>query len=222
MKKKIKDFVNRLFRKFGTRVVNKRWGPRGFMASFSQLKSEGYNPNVIYDVGASDGSWSLELKQLFSDSQYILFEPLPECADKLIEISENKPEFMYHPCALGSEAAELQLNQHAGQSSFLESKQWVGTKNCVAVKTIDGLVADGACPPPNLIKADVQGFELELLKGAEQSLKTCDFLFLELSWLQIYKGGPYAGEILGYLADRGFHVYDIATYAQRPLDGRLT
>ena len=222
MKNKAKILVNQFFSRFGLRVVNCDWGPRGFMATFNKLKQEKMNPKEIYDVGASNGSWSLELEQLFPDSNYTLFEPLTEHRKELSALASRKENFSFCDVALGSEVGECYFNTHEGQSSFLESTQWKGEKTKVVVSTIDEMVRAGKAPSPNLIKADIQGYELEMLKGAEKALHSCDFIFLELSWLQIYKDGPYAGEILGYLDRKGFKVFDICTYSLRPLDDRLT
>lgn len=222
MKEKLKKLTNLLLKSFGARAVNSDWGPRGFMASFAELKAAGFSPSVVYDVGASDASWSLELKTLYRDSDFVLFEPLPEYEKKLTKVCREQTGFSYQRCGLGAESANLQFNVHDGQSSFLSSEQWRGETIEVPVKRIDDLVADGQCSLPDLIKADIQGFEVEMLKGAVGTLQSCNFIFLEVSWLQIYEQGPYAGEVLGYLAERGFHVYDICSYALRPYDRRLT
>lgn len=218
----IKNLINTILKHVDVRIVNAHWGPRGYQESFATLKKEFGVPKVIYDVGASNGSWSLDLKKIFPDSDYVLFEPLPKYAELLSGLKEQHSNFNYIGCGLGANNATLRFNEHDGQSSFLASEQWKGSAIDVPVKTLDQLVSLGECPAPNLIKADIQGFELEMLKGAETVLKACDFLFLELSWLQIYEGGPFAGEIMGYLNERGYRVYDICSYAMRPLDGRLT
>lgn len=222
MNKNLKTYINKLAEKFGIRLVNRCWGPRGFMASFKDLEKSGFLPRVVYDVGASDGSWSQELKELFVDSEFFLFEPLPDYSSTLQSLEKSDDNYRYMGCGLGSETAELEFNSHDGQSSFLSSEQWKGDVIRVPVRTIDDLVSSSDCPCPDLIKADIQGFEIEMLKGAEETLRNCSFLFLEVSWIQIYEGGPAAGEVFGYLAARGFHIYDISSYSQRPYDRRLT
>ncbi|PXA03682.1 hypothetical protein DDZ13_10325 [Coraliomargarita sinensis] len=217
-----KSVINSVIKRMGVRLVNSDWGPRGFAATFAKLKQCGVELSVIYDVGASDGSWALETKKVFPRATYALFEPLSEYRATLVNLADGDSHIKFLRCALGSTRGEFELNCHDGQSSFLESTSWKTQRLKVPVETLDDLVETNKLPPPSLIKADIQGYELEMLKGAEETLKSCNFLFLEVSWLQIYEGGPYAGEILGFLAERGFHVYDICSYSMRPLDGRLT
>ena len=72
-----------------------------------------------------------------------------------------------------------------------------------------------------LIKIDTQGYELEILKGAEECLKKTGALILELNFLEIHKGVPLADEVLAWLKQRGFLVYDIAGITRRPKNRSL-
>lgn len=222
LRNKARNSTNGLLNKFGVRLVSSHWGPRGYISSFRQLQKTGFKPKYIYDIGASDGSWSLALQKVFGNSHYILFEPLPEHYKALREICQFNDSMSFKNYALGSSRGKLELYQRGGMSSFLELGCSKGSVFEANVSTIDNLVESGECPLPELIKADIQGFELEMLKGCENTLKTCSVLFVEVSWLQIYERGPMAGEVIGFLAERGFHVYDICSYAMRPYDQRLT
>lgn len=217
----LKDVLNGIAGRFNVRLVNRNWGPKGYIDSFSQLRRLGFKPNIIFDVGASDGTWSVELANIFPHANYFLFEPLPECQSKLENLVKTRSNFRYFDCALGACDAVIDFNQHAGQSSFFASPQWLGKKTRVSVHPLDELLSKQSIPWPDLLKADIQGYELEMLKGAGKCLENCSFLLLELSWLQIYEGGCTAGEVMGYLAERGFHVFDICSYSMRPLDNRL-
>lgn len=222
MNQSIRGGINILLRSIGLRLVNSEWGPRGFLASFSRLKALGHYPNIIYDVGASDGSWSGKLRSVFPDATYVLFEPLERHRAQLKSLSAANTKTFFHSVALGAREKGQLLNVHDGQSSFFKSSQWSGGKQDVPVKTIDSLVRRGECPPPDLIKADIQGYELEMLNGAAQTLESCSFLFLEVSWIQLYENAPSAGEVFAFLSERDFHVFDICSYSTRPLDQRLT
>jgi hypothetical protein len=75
---------------------------------------------------------------------------------------------------------------------------------------------------PDLIKADVQGFELEVLAGAGACLEKAQLLLLEVSYRRIYRNLPLAHEVIAFAGRAGFRIYDICTYAGRPSDGELT
>ena len=55
-----------------------------------------------------------------------------------------------------------------------------------------------------LLKIDVQGFELNVLKGGVKLLEQVDYLFLEVTYHTLYKGQPLFGDIYKYLNNRGF------------------
>jgi hypothetical protein len=90
------------------------------------------------------------------------------------------------------------------------------------VRCLDALLETDLLEPPELIKADVQGFELEVLRGAKRCLESTQLLLLEVSYRRIYRDLPLAHEVIAFAGDAGFRIYDICTYAGRPSDGELT
>jgi hypothetical protein len=87
------------------------------------------------------------------------------------------------------------------------------------VATLDGLVASGAARPPDLLKLDVQGYELEVLKGADQALATARSVLCEVSFRTFYQGQALFAEILAHLQGRGFrlHAFGPSLVPGRPL-----
>jgi hypothetical protein len=71
------------------------------------------------------------------------------------------------------------------------------------------------------LKVDVQGGELEVLRGAEQLLKQATFVDLELSFVQLYEGAPLYDEVLRHLESRGFGLLSLDPVLVDPADGRL-
>jgi hypothetical protein len=80
---------------------------------------------------------------------------------------------------------------------------------------------DSTIQQPDMIKADVQGFEIEVLKGAEKCLENTELLLLEVSYRRIYQNGPLAHEVISYVGSKGFRILDICTCIKRPFDGEL-
>lgn len=224
VRESLKTWTNALLAKVGVRLVNRNWGPRGFAASFRKLAAQGISPGVIVDVGASDGKWSLECATVFPNAKYLLVEPLPANRSRLEMLCREHPNLRFWPCALGAANSNLTLHAHGDQSSFLASeydKSPAASACIVPVRTLDELVAEAVCGPPSLLKADVQGYERDVLAGAAKSIETIEVLLLELSFRRIYKGGALAHEVIANLGNRGFRIYDVCTYAQRARDGEL-
>jgi hypothetical protein len=77
----------------------------------------------------------------------------------------------------------------------------------VPVVTLDALRRREGLPPPNLIKLDVQGFELAVLQGAVETLKSADWVLAEVSFRPFYEGQVLFSELAGFLGARGFEVH---------------
>ena len=88
--------------------------------------------------------------------------------------------------------------------------------------TIDEIVLnhfDGKSP--EFLKLDVQGYELEVLKGAEKSIKGVQVILAEISLLDIHQNVPLLAEMVKWLSDRDWIAYDICGLTRRPLDQAL-
>lgn len=65
-----------------------------------------------------------------------------------------------------------------------------------------------------MLKMDVQGYQLEGLAGARQTLAQCDFVLLELPLIQMSRGAPLISEVISFMAERGLRLYDIRSLMQ--------
>jgi hypothetical protein len=77
------------------------------------------------------------------------------------------------------------------------------------------------CLAPLLLKLDVQGFELEVLAGAQSTLDRTEVVVSEVSLLPYNKGAPLMHEVIAYLAEREFLPYDICGGLRRTSDMAL-
>jgi FkbM family methyltransferase len=216
-----RKIANRIAGLMGVRVVNCDWGPVGFVQPFQRAKAKGFSPATIIDIGASTGCWTLECQSVFPNADYFLVDPLPENESALQNLAQNNRNIRYWLGALGATSGQLELNHHGDQSSFLPSDDFKGKPLSVEMRTLDTLLEDHKLQAPLLIKADVQGFELEVLKGATKALEQCEMLLLELFIQRTYEGSILAHDAISYLGERGFCIYDIASYVERPRDRAL-
>lgn len=223
LKSAIKNAINKIAKPFGCRIVNLNWGPLGFAKTLEEIRNYGVQIKSVIDIGASTGVWTTECMQVFPKSDYLLIDPLKENSPVLKSFSDRHPRCRYWNGAIGSSEGELEMHVHGDRSSFFECelKNNGLTNYSVNMRTLDNLVDQLGFPPPDLIKADVQGYELEVLKGAVRCLRDCKILLLECSIQEVYSGIPLAAEVIQYAFSQGFHIYDICSYAQRPKDGKL-
>jgi hypothetical protein len=73
-------------------------------------------------------------------------------------------------------------------------------------KKLDTIVKERNFPKPDLIKMDVQGAELDIIKGATETLSTCNDLILELQKVEYNVGAPLRHDVIDYLKGIGFEL----------------
>src|SRR5438552_1552045 len=72
--------------------------------------------------------------------------------------------------------------------------------------------------PVKLAAAKQRGLEL---RGATECLVHAQALLLDLSFFPLQQGAPLAGDVVCFLRDQAFRIYDIPALWHRPLDGAL-
>src|SRR5262249_5627754 len=107
------------------------------------------------------------------------------------------------------ETASSVLEEHVAQPARVRS---------YPMETIDHLIASKVAEQPDFLKLDVQGYELEVLRGAENSLKSMAAVLAEVNLIDIYRGAPLLDELIWFMRDQDFVVYDICGLTRRPLD----
>src|SRR5208282_2126739 len=135
----------------------------------------------------SDGRWTRECRLIFPDATYFLADPLPENEASLRALRSRNPNVTIWRGAIGASTSTMELYCHGDQSSFLASRDAESVRHSVPVRTLDSFLNFGTFGSPMLLKADVQGYEIEVLKGAEQCLQRTEMLLLETSIHRLYE-----------------------------------
>ena len=120
--------------------------------------------------------------------------------------------------ALLGPADGAEYNDHVmgmGSSVFEENSPHARTNRAVQAKSLDTCLSG---KKPDFLKLDVQGFEIEVMKGATNVLTQVAAVLLELSLIEINKGAPLFTEVVAFLDERGFAPLDILEIHRRPLD----
>lgn len=181
------------------------------------LRDCGLTPTTVLDVGANRGDWTALARSIYTQATYVLLEPQIEMAPYLDRAGET-----WHNVAAGSENGTLELTiwPDLAGSSFLKPDHHEYRTRPVEVVTIDHLIAREKYAIPELVKLDIQGFELEALRGAASLFGITEAFIIETS-LYSFRGAPILREIVDFMGERGYETYDIAGALRRPSDGAL-
>lgn len=197
-------------------------GKSNLTHSLSQLKKLGYDPTNIIDIGAHKGDWTLEVLNVFPDSKYYLFEPLPN-KKELLQSRFNSEQFELHHVLLGHEFQKevTFYSMESGSSVMNEKTSFPREKITLEMHTLDELIKNKITASNTLFKIDVQGFELEVFKGSVETLKNAEVICIEVSLLNYNEGAPLIDEIIPQLKNYGFVPYDFIGFFRKNTDHGL-
>lgn len=171
--------------------------------------------NCVVDIGANRGQFALISRRIFPQAKIHAFEPLEEPARTFKRIFESDPNVDIHPYAIGpvKTISTIHVTRDDDSSSLLPI---TSTQSSLFPSTVEketrqvtvlplSQVLDNTClPPASLLKIDVQGFELDVLKGCEDLLHRFSHLYIECSFIELYEHQALAHQVIAWLAARGF------------------
>jgi FkbM family methyltransferase len=197
-------------------------GAPGMLSGLLALRSRGVSLRSVIDAGACVGHWTRLLKSVFPAAEVLMIEPQQQHADTLQRFCDESSGIRFANALVGppgmKEAAFVVLDDAAGgtgSSVLPENSNVPRHVVTLPVTTIDELIVKHALRPPDLIKLDVQGYELEVLKGATSALAGSDFVLLEVSLWPYNQGSPLLAKVVGWMDEHGFRAYEIFDISRR-------
>jgi len=199
---------------------NRRWraAVRQGVAATVEHRDVGWGKDfaTVLDVGGHHGQFTLFALERFPKAQIITFEPQAEGIAKIRSAIAGDPRVTIQNYALSDSVgeAELHISKRSDSSSLLpigegQTTAYPGTEEAtteeIQLETLDNLVTE-PLTEPTLLKVDVQGAELSVLRGAEKTLESIDSIFVECSFVELYEGQALANEVIEFLAARGFNL----------------
>jgi len=207
------------------------------LEAFRALGQEGLG---VVDVGSRGGiqAMFMEVAPLL---QVVGFEPDRDEWERLVAAppAESFKSLIHLPYALGAVDGEglLHVNRERGTSSFYEpNREWldrfpnaarydVMATGPVPVRSLDSLVADPDVRMPrhiDFMKIDTQGSELDILKGAQQTLqRQVVAIEVEVEFAPLYRNQPLFRDIDAWLQGSGFSLFKLRrqSWVRRTAEG---
>jgi len=184
-------------------------------SAINRIKTHGYVPYVIFDIGAHHGHWTHSCSQIFNTSSYYLFEAIPysELYQNIRNL--NNPNVKLYNVILNETDSWVDWFEmrNTGDSMFQELTKHFD--NCIPTKkpsyALDNIISADLDNISNVfIKIDCQGAEIPILKGASKLLEKTDFILLEIPVFGQYnKGVPSFLEHIIFMDSIGFSVYEL-------------
>jgi FkbM family methyltransferase len=165
----------------------------------------------IADVGANQGLYTVYFSRQAADGRVYAFEPDPDLFAKLKENTQrnNRGNVSLFNAAIASQPDKLSFR--AGRFNRGDNRIVPNPTSPAGTIEVDAIPLDHAIPERklNLLKVDVQGFEVQVLRGAKGLLEcNSDLLVLLEFWPHgLRLAGPGPEELLSILAQAGFSLF---------------
>lgn len=186
--------------------------------------------DIILDIGGGNGDTAAIFAKHFPKTKIVVMEPVKKNLANMAAVLSANSNLVLIPKAAGSKTAteKIFIGRNQNASSFFEmkaddkSKLFSGDIEVADVESVEVVRIDDivlASEKVSILKMDIQGAELDALKGASETLKRTSIVVLEVNNHDHYKGAPRYNEIDAYLCEQDFELFDIhpSTYD----DGKL-
>ena len=179
--------------------------------ALQKLKSFGFEPKNILDIGANKGKWTLEIKKkVFPKAEYTLIEAIDY--EELDKLSDKHGNINYKNILLDEieHFVTWYEKRNTGDSLFKENTGYFD--DCKEIKrsatTLDLVFNKNEVF--ELIKIDCQGAEIPILKGGNRLIQKSSVIILEVPFMGEYNiGAPNFYEHINYMENIGYRVFDI-------------
>lgn len=181
------------------------------------LRQHGFAPRFCVDVGAYRGEWTRMARSVFPEAGVLMIEAQEGKRVELERLASQLPGARCEIAILAAETGERVTfhEMETGSSVFAECSPYPRTGVVKETRTLDDVLADGQCPRVDLLKLDVQGFELEVLKGAARALSQAEAVLTEVSLVPVNAGVPSFADVVAFFAARGFRLFDFCSQVRR-------
>lgn len=175
---------------------------------------------TVLDIGANRGQFALAVRAVWPEARVLCFEPLPGPVRVLRALFAGDRYVEVYEVAVGPRSGEALIHVSAADDSSsllpigpLQERLFPGTGAVgsvpVRVVRLEDVIDPARLVRPVLLKLDVQGYELEALRGSEEVLEVVDHVLVECSFVELYAGQSLAHEVIDWLHARGLRLASI-------------
>ena len=204
--KKLKYKIRKIVNKFGIDVYPLDY--RNSVQSYLQALIAQHNLTEIWDVGANSGQYAQMLRFLNYRGKIISFEALPNAYSVLETKSKTDPSWIVNgPFAIGTQTGRVIFYETVDSvsSSILRPKfSNIAQKIEVDVKPLSEFIPEPASAGQKLLKLDVQGAEVDVIKSCGNNINYFEFIQLEASIKPLYDDEINYIQIIELLDTIGF------------------
>jgi len=188
------------------------------------LKESGFEPKVIYDIGACVLHWTKFARTLWPEATIIVFDAFGPA-----EFLYKECDYDYHVGVLSGEDDNnvkfYQNDYNPGGNSYYRELGFDNGKYFpedryveMMTKTLDSVVRERGFPTPDFVKIDVQGAEIDILQGAIQTMEKTERMIVELQHMEYNQGAKTVNESLPIIEKMGWNC-DVPLFQNNGPDG---
>lgn len=231
----LKSVLIQLLQKFNLRMIKLTKEEYGVSMEYDLIKlfnilRQKSKEIIIFDVGANVGQSIHKFKKICPESQIHSFEPSKECYEQLQKNTASFPNIFYNNIGLGAEIKTIEFyeNEVTDINSFLKptAALWGKIKKVdqMEITTLNDYFRLNQVERINYLKIDTQGYDLEVLKGADILLKNnvIDIIQMEITIQKLYTDLPQMDVVLKYLCDAGYKLVAFYGFHNSHLEARWT
>jgi FkbM family methyltransferase len=192
-----------------------------------------HSVSLILDVGANVGHFGHELRELGYRGRIVSFEPLKAAYAQLRRAAEGDALWTTHNCGIGSHdgTAEINVAGNVQSSSLLAMlprhlssapDSFYQGREEITVRRLDSVLPEIEAENEVVyLKSDTQGYEAEVLKGGEETLRRAVGVQLELSLVPLYEGETLLADMIHEMDAKGFQLMSLEPAFADPITGQL-
>ena len=227
----MRQSLKKLFHRFKLDI--KRYNEHNSEELLLQAILRNFSIRSVIDVGANQGQYAQGLIDNGYKGKLYSFEPISSVFEVLKKNSSAHPRWSVFNFGMGAKEEDLVINisENFVSSSIFkvseasmdsEPKTRITHGEEIRLSTLDTLFEkQPEFDKEILLKLDVQGYELEALRGAAKILSQIKVVQAEMSFVQLYEGAPLFGEVIDFLKNHGFDIFTIIPGFRNGKTGQL-